>query len=89
MGRRLSIVANSAVEDARSPLGNAVMSRVVEELARDDPKGHWVTIPRDPDLQKGWRDLTYRELADSVNGLAAWVDAELQLKLGDVVAYIG
>ncbi|TKA73863.1 hypothetical protein B0A55_04474 [Friedmanniomyces simplex] len=49
-----------------------ILPRIIEDLGRSDPEGKWVTIPRQPGLKHGWRDVTYGELAKAVNGLARW-----------------
>lgn len=67
-----------------------VFTKAVEDLARDHPNDTWASIPKDADLKKGWRHVTYQELAHAVNGVARW--AEEHIGAGDgngVVAYMG
>ena len=80
-GRQASTSPKSAV---------VVLTRAVEELAQDHPHETWASIPKDPDLKTGWRNVTYQELAYAVDGSARW--AEANVGVGDnegVVAYMG
>ena len=64
---------------------------VVEDLARKYPNNTWMTLPLDPSLSTGWRNVTYRELSCALNGMLGWMEATLgdSMKLGEVIAYIG
>ncbi|GIZ41605.1 hypothetical protein CKM354_000490400 [Cercospora kikuchii] len=63
---------------------------VLENLARDYPNHVFTKIPLDEDLTAGWRDITYRDLADAANALARWIVREIGIGTrNDVAAYIG
>ncbi|CAK1358177.1 unnamed protein product [Cercospora beticola] len=63
---------------------------VLENLAREFPDNIWMKIPLDAELKKGWRDITYRELADAVDAMARWIVREFGIGNGqEAVAYIG
>ncbi|KAI7707167.1 hypothetical protein KC322_g5596, partial [Hortaea werneckii] len=74
---------------------NSVDSRLtlptfVDNIAREEPDTPWMNLPRSPDLKQGWLTLTFKDLADAVNGVASW--AENSLGAGDgktTIAYIG
>jgi len=69
----------------------SVLPRVVEDLARDHPDDSWVIVPHSPDLARGWRHVTYQELANAVDGFAGWATGQ-KFGAGDgteVLAYIG
>lgn len=74
------------------PAGNVKpLPKVVEELAREHPNSTWMTIPNDAELTQGFRDITYRELADAVNGMTRWIGRAIGIgrRSTDIAAYIG
>ncbi|KAK4614859.1 Non-canonical non-ribosomal peptide synthetase FUB8, partial [Fulvia fulva] len=64
---------------------------VIEELAQQHPNNTWMTIPNDPELCNGLRNITYRELSLAVKGLASWISKEIGIGKIDIdtAAYIG
>ncbi|PPJ56508.1 hypothetical protein CBER1_03930 [Cercospora berteroae] len=63
---------------------------VLEKLAREYPNNTWMKLPLDAELTKGWRDITYRELADAVDALARWIVRNFGIGYrDDAAAYIG
>ncbi|KAK3652165.1 hypothetical protein LTR56_005296 [Elasticomyces elasticus] len=71
------------------PDRRVIVPHIIDELASSDPDGVWITVPRHQDLKQGWRDLTYGDLANAINGMAEWLGRELVCIRGDVVAYVG
>ncbi|CAK4034303.1 hypothetical protein DOTSEDRAFT_73214 [Lecanosticta acicola] len=63
----------------------------LEELSRDYPDQTLLLVPNDEDLKHGWRSITYRHLANAVDGMCRWIEAEFgagQRNI-DVAAYMG
>lgn len=67
-----------------------ILPREIERLAITHPNSTWMTSPTSAGQAGHWKNITYLQLSNAVNGLAMW--AEEQLGAGnqmDVVAYIG
>ncbi|PPJ51355.1 hypothetical protein CBER1_10052 [Cercospora berteroae] len=64
---------------------------VVDELARDYSDHVWMKVPKDAELTTGWRDITYQELGNAVDGMARWMGRVFGIgrRATDVAAYIG
>lgn len=64
---------------------------VVDELAREYSDHVWMKIPKDAELTTGWRDITYQELGNAVDGMARWMGRVFGIgrRATDVAAYIG
>lgn len=81
------------VTESISNNASAVRSlpQVVEELAQQYPDNTWMTLPLDPGLSGGWRNVTYKELALAVDGMLDWMKEALgdYKRSSDVAAYIG
>ncbi|KAI5363992.1 Putative AMP-dependent synthetase/ligase, fatty acyl-coenzyme A reductase, NAD-binding protein [Septoria linicola] len=77
--------------DDQSPREVKSLPLVVEELARDYPNNVWMKVPRDAELTQGWRDITYQELGNAVDGMARWMGRVFGIgrRDTDVAAYIG
>lgn len=78
-------------DPAGGPIGERLVAHVVDDLARRTPDRIYATVTKSRyDLDQGFRDITVRQLADSVN-CASWFIHE---RFGrstsfDVVAYLG
>jgi hypothetical protein len=67
-----------------------LLPQFLEQIARDEPARIWFTTPHSPDLQTGWRDITFAELNHAVNGFAKWVERSIGTGSGkEVMAYVG
>jgi acyl-coenzyme A synthetase/AMP-(fatty) acid ligase len=67
-----------------------LLPQVLENVAQDEPTRTWCTVPHSPDLQNGWKDITFEELNDAVNGFARWVEHNIGVGNGkEVMTYIG
>jgi hypothetical protein len=67
-----------------------LLPQVLEQVARDEPTRIWFTIPNSPDLETGWRDITFAELNHAVNGFAKWIERSIGVGNGQgVMAYVG
>jgi len=63
---------------------------VIEERARDTPDRVYSIIPRTTDLQDGYRNLTYAEVAGAVDKLSWWLDEHLgKASNFETFAYMG
>ncbi|KAK4544963.1 hypothetical protein LTR36_003868 [Oleoguttula mirabilis] len=78
------------IETGEAPRSVLVLPRAVDEIADEEPDRTWLCISKSNDLSTGWRNITFRELADAVNGMAAWTEEHLGPGNGkDTVAYMG
>lgn len=71
--------ADDATTPANSPeYGKRLLPTVIDELATEDPARVYASIPwDDDDLSNGFRDITYQQLANSINRAAHWLDLTL------------
>jgi acyl-CoA synthetase (AMP-forming)/AMP-acid ligase II len=71
--------------------GAKTVLEALDDLVRDHPQNTWWKVPKDVELVQGWRNITYAELAQAVDGMAKWIIATLGMgtKASDVVAYVG
>jgi len=84
-----ALLSPSLPLDGLTPSRDVNLPRLVADLGEEDPRGVWVSVPRHTNLKEGWRDVTYGELANAVDGAASWIEREMVYEWGDVVAYIG
>ncbi|GAB7350310.1 hypothetical protein MBLNU459_g0944t1 [Dothideomycetes sp. NU459] len=55
-----------------------VLPNVIDQIAKDSPEQTWAYIPRSNDnLQDGYKVITFRQLSQSVNKMARWMDKTL------------
>lgn len=65
---------------------------LVDQYAIEDPSRVWATVPVDEsDLSKGFKDVTYTQLATAVNHVALWMVDHLPNppQSFDTIAYAG
>lgn len=54
--------------------GRRLLPVVIDQLARDDPKRPWASLPVDDwDLASGYEDINYERLASAINKLAHFI----------------
>lgn len=63
----------------------------VDYFARERPSRVYISIQRTANAEDGFRDITYRELARSVDWTAHWLDEQLGQRqaIHETVTYIG
>ncbi|KAI1428150.1 acetyl-CoA synthetase-like protein [Xylaria sp. FL1777] len=68
-----------------------LLPAVIDELARNDPKRPWASIPIDDgDLSRGYEDISCEALANAINKLAWLIDSTVgQSTTGETIAYLG
>src|SRR4051794_40018062 len=68
-----------------------LLPHIVDRLARDRPNDLYIEFPVDPrSYEEGFRAVTYRDLANVVNGLAWWLESHLGPgRDAEVISYIG
>ena len=78
-------------QTSAEPFGKQLLNHVVDDLARTRPSAVWTEMPMSiTSYEPGFRKITYRMLANSINGVAWW----LQKTLGpgqdfETLAYFG
>jgi acyl-CoA synthetase (AMP-forming)/AMP-acid ligase II len=67
-----------------------LLPQFLDDVANQEPGRVWFTIPNSPDLESGWRDITFAELNRAVNGFAKWIERRIGAGKGrEVMAYVG
>lgn len=70
------------------PHGRRNILSVIDERARQKPGSPWVSVPQvEEDLSRGYKDITYGELANAVNHAACWLRENLPLS-GDFQPFV-
>ena len=70
--------------------GRRLVPRILDELARDEPDHVLYCIPKNDQLDDGFRDITARVFANAVNRTARWLEGEIgRSDVAKTVAYAG
>lgn len=73
-----------------SPFADRLITRRVDELAAAQPFRTWVTVPATDDVHGEWRDITFHELSQAVDGMARWIEKTIGAGTArETVAYLG
>ncbi|KLU92075.1 hypothetical protein MAPG_11022 [Magnaporthiopsis poae ATCC 64411] len=51
--------------------GRRLLPTIVDHMARTEPDKEWLSVPRSNKASDGWRPITFGQLADAVNRVAA------------------
>lgn len=68
-----------------------LLNHIIDGLAQTRPESVWAKIPRDPSsYDAGYRKITYRLMANAINGLAWWIKGNFEeSKTFETLAYFG
>lgn len=72
--------------------GKRLVVSLIDQYSKDTPERVWASIPQDEsNLAKGFKDVSYRHLANAVNHASWWLDAALGKSNGnfETFAYAG
>ena len=70
--------------------GKRLIAQTVDDLATSDPNRVWATIPLGQEISDGFRDITFRQLANAVDTVAWWLDSKIgRSEKFEVLAYLG
>ncbi|KZF22836.1 NRPS-like enzyme [Xylona heveae TC161] len=70
--------------------GRRLVPTIIDERARMGYAKPYASIPRSTDVSLGFRDVSYRELANAINRCAWWLEEKLGRSDGfETLAYIG
>lgn len=75
-----------------SSYGKRLIVSLIDQYSKEAPDRVWASAPQDEgNLTKGFKDITYRHLANAVNHAAWWLDAALGKSNGsfETFAYAG
>lgn len=57
----------SATQTASNPYGQRLLPHIIDENARVKPDAEWISIPNSSNPKDGWRIVTWKDFANSVN----------------------
>lgn len=60
-----------------APVGQRLISQLIDSLAENDPKRRFCIAPKGPELSDGVRTVSIQELARAVNSLAWWIETHV------------
>ncbi|KAF4542643.1 Ochratoxin a non-ribosomal peptide synthetase [Lasiodiplodia theobromae] len=73
-----------------SPFADRLITRRVDELAASQPFRTWVSVPQSNDISGQWREITFHELSQAVDGMARWIERTIGAGTArETVAYLG
>ena len=62
----------------RTKTGKRLLPVLIDQYAAEEPQRSWASIPKDvDDLSQGFREVTYRQLANAINKASWWLEAQL------------
>ena len=71
-------------------IGKRLLPKVLDDIASFEPNRLYGSIARTADLNDGFRDITFHDMANGVNGFAHYLkDTVGQSKKFDTIGYIG
>ena len=73
------------------PQRKQLLNHIVDGLAQVRPESTWAKVPKDLDTYDGgYRKISYKMMANAINGLAWWIKNELgESKTFETLAYFG
>lgn len=73
------------------PQKKQLLNNIVDGMAVTRPESVWAKVPRDEQgYDSGFRKITYRDMANAINGVAQWLVAELGSSTTfETLAYVG
>lgn len=72
--------------------GQRLIVSLIDQYSKEAPERVWASVPQDENnLAKGFKDITYRHLANAINRASWWLDAALGKSNGnfETFAYAG
>ncbi|KAL8828592.1 MAG: hypothetical protein Q9191_002493 [Dirinaria sp. TL-2023a] len=70
--------------------GRRLLPSLIDEIAAQSPDRPWVSLPETQVMEDGFRDLSYRCLANSINRMAWWLEKAVgKSEDHETVAYLG
>lgn len=71
--------------------GRRLLASLVDHHAQNEPDRVWASFPIRDDPKEGFRDVTYKELAEAIARAAWWLDRTLGVSNGifETFAYSG
>ncbi|KAE8375247.1 hypothetical protein BDV26DRAFT_299832 [Aspergillus bertholletiae] len=80
------------MEQPQIPLnaGERLLTNVVDEVAKYSPQKRVCIIPNGLEVSQGFRDMSFGELAHTVNALSWWIEEQIgKAEKNETVAYMG
>ncbi|GME37732.1 acetyl-synthetase-like protein [Neofusicoccum parvum] len=72
------MIRNSGESHPLPAYGRRLIASTIDSLAKDSPERTYASVPiSDEDLTRGFRDITYAQLAAAVDRTAYWLDTHL------------
>ena len=70
--------------------GRRLVPHIIDEYANVNPRKVFASYPRSSNLQDGFRDVNYLQLANAINACAWWIEAQVGKGHNfETLAYIG
>lgn len=67
----------SIAVDASSDMSRRLMPMVVDQIAETEPDTVWAAVPISTKTSPRYLDISYRQFANAINGIAWWLEKEL------------
>lgn len=70
--------------------GKRLIPQIVDELARSEPTRIYASFPLSTNVSDGFRDITFKELAQAADAAAWWLEKMIgRSDASETLAYIG
>ena len=70
--------------------GKRLIPHIIDGLALTNPRKVFASYPRSSNLQEGFRDVNYLQLANAINACAWWIESQVgKSHVLETLAYIG
>lgn len=93
MSATMTEVGNTGSAPTSAPTVNTkqLLVNIIDGVAHSEPETVYAEVPRNPaTYEEGFRQITYRDLANAVNGIAWWLQENLGPgKNFETVCYMG
>lgn len=68
---------DSANYEAPKDAGKRLLTAIIDDVAKNNPKQCFMSIPRSSGLSEGLRDISYAEMARAIDRCAWWLEEKL------------
>lgn len=76
--------------NASPQYGKRLIPQIVDELANTDPTRIYASFPRSTNVSDGFRDVTFRELAQAADAASWWLERKIgRSDSSETLAYMG
>ena len=70
--------------------GRRLLPTLIDEISKRDPEKVWASVPQTAQIEDGFRDISYSQLARAIDFTARWTETTIGRSSSfEAVAYFG